>query len=83
MRRTMKWSAPLAALLAMGVAAPANAQAQDFQTNVEKARTTLANIATLLDKVAARQKAGATVSATPVANRGGGKTYTLILTGAQ
>ena len=89
MRRTLKWSAPLAGLLALGVAGPANAQAQDFQTNVTKAQKTLTDIAALLDKIDARNTAARAASESGATTRtvaaapGGGRTYTLILTGAQ
>lgn len=81
---TMKWLAPLAAIAALGFSSPAQAQAQEFQANIEKAKTTLSNIIALVDKIEARKKAAAaeaprTVAAAP----GGGKTYTIILTGAQ
>jgi hypothetical protein len=89
MRSTLKWSAPLAALVVIGIAGPANAQAQDFQTNVEKGRKTLTDLITLLDSIETRNKAARaaamsgegtrTVAAAP----GKSRTYTLILTGAQ
>src|SRR5438874_13593521 len=90
MRRTLKWSAPLAALVAVGYAAPANAQAQEFQTNVDKARKTLTDLVTLVDKIETRNKearaaamSGAETTRTVSAAPGRSRTYTLILTGAQ
>ena len=81
---TLKWSASLGALAALAVSAPANAQAQEFQANIEKAKTTLGNIIALVDKIEARNKAAAS-SAPQVtaAAPGSAKTYTIILTGAQ
>ncbi len=94
MRRTLKWSAPLGALLALGVAGPSNAQTQDFQTNIGKAQKTLSDLIAVLDKIDARQKAAKaasesggsarTVASAPTGvGSSGGRTYTLILTGAQ
>lgn len=85
MRRILKWSAPAAALLALGV----SAQAQDFQATVARAQTTLTNIDKLIDGIMERNKAAAAASASGAVRTassgpaGGSRTYTLILTGAQ
>ena len=84
MRRTLKWSASVAALLAIGVSGPANAQAQEFVANTDKARATLTEMIALIDKIDARLKAAAQSTAVQTAAApGSAKTYTLILTGAQ